>query len=52
MTAKFSVSIVLSTVLMFFSAIAAADCFENGKQYPVGAVVTGKVCTPQGWRTL
>jgi len=52
MTAKLPFSAIVTVVFLFFSAVATANCFDNGQSYPVGAVVNGKVCTPQGWRPL
>jgi len=37
---------------MFAASSAWADCAYNGKTYPVGTVIDGKICTPQGWRNL
>lgn len=47
-----SAFLLLFLILMFIAAPARADCRHNGKDYPVGTVIDGLVCTKDGWRKL
>jgi hypothetical protein len=40
---------LLIILLNSFSAISMAECFYEGKYYPVGAQIGGLICTPEGW---
>lgn len=47
-----SAFLLLFFILSFAAASAQADCRYKGKDYPVGTVIGGLVCTKDGWRKL
>jgi|GEM_PF-2305841 len=47
-----SALLLLFFILVFVAAAVRADCRHNGKDYPVGTVINGLVCTKDGWRKL
>lgn len=47
-------SAILFLLLSMMSVVTGvlADCRHNGKDYPVGTVIKGMVCTKDGWQKL